>query len=146
MKKVTRENYRTDKYYARIVRAVEALLSRSDVVTPVEVFVEMQLLTAESLTDWRRGRVPCLEAVIHCNLSAASRILRILAMHAHDRNLRPSMTVYCRHGKGPKTRLRFSRSGEPALEQAYSRHYVRVRSRALQEGTSTQDEGIDPTT
>lgn len=121
MKKVTLANYRTDKYYARIVRAVEALLSRSDVVAPVEVFVEMKLLTAESVNDWRRGRVSCLEAVIRCNLAEASRILRILAMHVHDRNLRPSMTVYCRHGKGPKTRLRFSRSGERAIEEAYSR-------------------------
>ena len=129
MKKVTLENYRTDKYYRGIVRAVEALLSRGEVVAPVDVFIEMHLLTREALNDWRRGRVPCLERVIHCNLSAAGRILRILRMHVHDLRLQPSVTVYHRHGKGPKTRLRFSKSGEPPLEEAYSRHFVRLRSK-----------------
>lgn len=129
MKKVTLENYRTDKFYPRIVRAVDAVLSRGDVVAPIDVFIEMKLLTAEAVEDWRQGRVSCLERVIQCNLSAASRILRILRMHVHDLNLRPSSTVYRRRGKGPKTRLRFSKSGEPPLEEAYSRHFIRVRSK-----------------
>ncbi|MGZ5445406.1 MAG: hypothetical protein ACXW5J_27470 [Thermoanaerobaculia bacterium] len=138
MKKITLENYRTDKFYPRIVRAVEALLSRGDVVAPIEVFIEMKLLTTEAVDDWRRGRVPCLERVIQCNLSAASRVLRILQMHVHDLNLRPSITVYHRWGKGPKTRLRFSRSGEPALEEAYSRHFIRVRSKRRERDVVTQ--------
>jgi hypothetical protein len=140
IKKITLENYRTDKYYPRIVRAVEALLSRGDVVAPVEVFIEMQLLTREAMTDWRRGRVPCLERVIHCNLSAASRILRVLRMHVHDLRLQPSITVYCRHGKGPKTRLRFSKSGEPPLEEAYSRHFVRLRSKKRENSSPRAEE------
>ena len=129
MKKVTLENYQTDKFYPRIVRAVETLLSRGDVVAPIDVLVEMKLLTPEAVEDWRRGRVPCLERVIKCNLSAASRILRILRMHVHDLRLQPSITVYRRQGKGPKTRLRFSKSGEAPIEEAYSRHFVRLRSR-----------------
>lgn len=129
MKKISLDNYRTDKFYPRIVRAVEALLSKGDVVAPIEVFIEMKLLTTEAVEDWRRGRVSCLERVIQCNLSAASRILRILRMHVHDLNLRPSITVYHRWGQGPKTRLRFSKSGEPAIEEAYSRHFIRVRSK-----------------
>ena len=129
MKKITLDNYRTDKYYLRIVRAVEVLLARGDVVAPVEVFVEMKLLSPESVNDWRRGRVPCLERVIRCNLSEASRVLRVLRLHVHDLNLRPSITVYMRHGKGAKSRLRFSKSGELPLEEAYSRHFVRVRSK-----------------
>lgn len=128
MKKITLDNYKKDKYYIRIVRAVEVLLSRGDVVAPIEVFVDMKLLTLESVNDWRRGRVPYLEKVIRCNLAEASRILRILRLHVHDLDLSPSITVYCRHGKGPKTRLRFTKFGEPALEEAYSRHFVRVRS------------------
>ncbi len=129
MKKVTLENYQTDKFYPRIVRAVETLLSRGDVVAPIDVFVEMKLLTPEAVEDWRRGRVPCLERVITCNLSAAGRILRILRMHVHDLRLQPSVTVYCRQRKGPKSRLRFSKSGEAPIEEAYSRHFVRLRSR-----------------
>jgi hypothetical protein len=34
------------------------------------------------------------------------------------------MTVYVRRGKGPKQRLRFTKSGDPNLEEAYARHFV----------------------
>ena len=145
MKKVTLENYQTDKFYPRIVRAVETLLSRSDVVIPIDVFIEMSLLTSDAVEDWRRGRVSCLERVIKCNLSAASRILRILRMHVHDLRLQPSITVYCRWGKGPKTRLRFSKSGEASIEEAYSRHFVRLRSkkREVQDGAGGKNDGSE---
>ena len=129
MKKVTLSNYRIDKFYPRVVRAVATLLSRGDVVAPVDVFVEMQLLSPEALADWRFGRVPFLERVIKCNLGVASRVLRILRMHAHDLNLRPSATVYRRYGKGPKQHLRFSKTGDRGVEAAYCTHLVRVVSK-----------------
>ena len=129
MKKVTLSEYRTDKFYPRIVRAVAAILDRGDVVIPIEVFQKMDLLEREDVESWRRGRIPYLEKVIRCNLSSAGRILRILRMHAHDLNLRPSPTVYRRWGKGAKVPLRFSKSGIAAVERSYSRHFIRVRSK-----------------
>jgi hypothetical protein len=125
MKKITLENYRTDPHYSRIVLAVSEILGSSDVVSPVEVFINMALLRREALEDWRFGRIPYLERVITCNLAKASRILRILRMHAHDLNLRPSPTVYVRFGKGPKQRLRFSKTSDPGLEMAYALHFMR---------------------
>lgn len=53
-----------------------------------------------------------------------SRLLRILRYHAHDLRLAPSATVYRRWGKGPKQRLRFTKTGDPKLEEAYARHFV----------------------
>ena len=50
--------------------------------------------------------------------------LRILRFHAHDLKLMPSTTAYMRWGKGPKKRLRFTKTGDPKLEEAYSRHFV----------------------
>src|SRR3990172_734337 len=41
MKQITVNTYRQDKYYPRVVRAVAKILSRSDVVAPVEVLLEM---------------------------------------------------------------------------------------------------------
>jgi hypothetical protein len=118
-------NFRTDPLYPRIERAVASILAKGGkVVAPVDVLVAMQLLTPENLVDWRRGRIPYLEQVIQCNLSRLSRLLRILRFHAHDLNLVPSHTAYHRHGKGPKQALRFSRTGDPNLEAAYSRHFV----------------------
>jgi len=68
--------------------------------------------------------VPYLERVIHCNLTKLSRFLRILRFHAHDLNLVPSLTAYMRWGKGPQMRLRFTKTGDPKLEEAYARHFV----------------------
>ena len=84
----------------------------------------MDLLTADRLQAWRRGELPYLERVIDCNLPRLSRLLRILRFIAHDLNLRPAPTVYLRHGKGIRLPLRFSKSGDPKLEQAYSTHFV----------------------
>jgi hypothetical protein len=97
LKKITVANYRQDPYYARIVKAVEGLLREKGFVAPLELFIRMDLLSPESVENWRRGRIAHLERAMHCNLSKASRILRILRMHAHDLDLKPSLTEYKRH-------------------------------------------------
>lgn len=124
MKKISDSNYREDKYYPRIVRAVEAILATGQVVAPVDVFLHMDLLSASDLEAWRFGRVPYLEKVIRCNLEKASRILRILRFHAHDLNMKPSQTYYKKWGKGQKIPLRFTKNGERPLEEAYARHFL----------------------
>ena len=121
----TAENFRADALFPRIERAVGAILAKGHVVAPVDVLVAMQLLSAAHLEDWRRGRVPYLERVIDCSLARLSRLLRVLRMHAHDLNLVPSHTAYHRHGKGPRQALRFTKTGDPKLEEAYSRHFIR---------------------
>jgi len=129
MKQITVDNYRSDKYYPAVVRAVDSILARGDRVSPIEVFVEMGQLSVESVAEWRAGRLPFLERGIKCNLSGASRILRLLRTHAHDLNLRPSGTAYVRRTRGGKLRLRFTKSGDLRLEEAYARHFVRVVSK-----------------
>ena len=129
MKRITIENYRADKYFARVVRAVDAILARQESVSPTELFVEMGLLSVPAIEEWRAGRLPFLERAIQCNLSAASRILRLLRMHAHDLNLRQSGIVYVRRTRGVRLRLRFTKSGDLKLEEAYACHFVKVVSK-----------------
>lgn len=117
--------YRGDRLFPRIERSVAAILGAKDVVAPVEVLVGMGLLSAERLQDWRLGRVPFLEAVVNCNLTRLSRLLRILRLHAEDLGLKPSPTAYMRWGKGPKQRLRFTKTRDAKLEEAYATHFVR---------------------
>ena len=121
---VSINNYRDDPLSPRIASSVSAILQNGKVVAPVDVLIGMGLLTKEHLEDWRRRRVPYLEKVINCNLSRLSKILRILRFHAHDLKLEPSTTAYMRWGKGPKQRLRFSKTDDAKLEEAYSRHFV----------------------
>ena len=121
---VTVETYPLDPMYPKIVRATASILAHGKVVAPVDVLVRMRVLDPPHLEDWRRGRVPYLERVIQGNLTRLSRLLRILRFHAHELNLVPSWTAYVRWGKGPKQRLRFTKSGEPKLEKVYATHFV----------------------
>jgi len=118
------DNFRDDPLYPKVARAVEQLLARGKTVAPVDVLVAMGLLSPAQVEDWLRGRVPYLEKVINCNLTRLSRLLRILRFHAHDLNLVPSATAYVRQSKGPRARLRFTKTGDPKLEEAYAWHFV----------------------
>ena len=140
VKRITVENYQSDKYYPRLVRAVDTILARRGFVSPTEVFVEMGLLSANAIEEWRLGRLPFLERAIQCNLSKASRILRLLRMHAHDLNLRPSVAVYIRKTRGGRLRLRFTKSGNLKLEEAYARHFIKVVSKRNRKSVVARNE------
>src|SRR5438093_39628 len=110
---VTVDDFRSDPMFPRIKRAVDAI----KVVAPVDVLVRMDILAPKDLEDWRFGRVPYLERVIHGSLSRLSRLLRILGFHCHDLNMVPSHTAYVKLGKGPRTPLRFTKTREERLEK-----------------------------
>jgi hypothetical protein len=122
--RISLSTYREDRLYPRIVRATASILEKGKVVAPVDVLVRMDLLGPEQLLDWRHGRVPYLEKVLRGNLSKLSRLLRILRFHAHDLNLKPSLTAYRRWGKGAKQTLRFTKTGDKKLEEAYATHFI----------------------
>ena len=124
MKQVTVTTYRQDPYYPRVVRAVANILARSDEVAPVDVLLEMGNLTPKHREAWSRGHVPYLERVVAGSLSKANRILRLLRFHVHDLNMLPRRTVYHPWGQGHNRVLRFSKSGNKDVEEAYATYYV----------------------
>ena len=133
MKQITLQNYATDKYYRRVVQAVDAELKSQNFAAPIRVFIAMELLDNQDIDNWRKGRIPYLEKVVRCNLAKANRILRILRFHAHDLKLKPSITVYRRKTAGGKIPLRFSKSGEKNIEEAYSRHFIKLGKSAIKD-------------
>ena len=116
--------FRGDPLYPRIEQTVAIILKQGKVIAPVDVLVGMGLLAPDQLENRRRGRVPYLEQVVDCNLTRLSRLLRILRFHAHDLKLIPSTTVYVCSGKGRKQRLRFTKTRDAKLEEAYATHFV----------------------
>lgn len=122
MKKVTLQNYREDKYYTKIVKVVDKILIHHSEVKPLDVFFKMGMIEKKKIDLWEKGQVPYLEMVLQGSLSKLNRILRILRFHAHDLNLSPKITSY---KKGKKV-LRFSKSGNSKLEEAYSRHFIKL--------------------
>ena len=96
------------------------IVSEKGFVSAVDLFVAIGWLTPEKLREWKAGKVPYLERVIIANLhklSSAMKEFRAWAIHS---KLKPSLTVY----KHKSCFLRFSKSGNPNIETAYSTHYV----------------------
>jgi Fe-S-cluster containining protein len=119
------------------------VLRRDGYVSVVQVLVEMQRLTPARLEDWRFGRVPCLERVVQGSLGGLSAIGREIRRSALAQGLRPSFTVYRTWGRGPKRALRFSKSGEPSIEQAYATHWLSRRGRDSSAGAAATAESRD---
>ncbi len=131
MKKLTTNNYKKDKLYPAVARAVAEILKTESVVAPVDVLLRMQRITKQQVEDWRFKRIAYLERVTIGGLGKMYRILRILELHARSLNLKPSQTVYRKWGKGRKRIvLQFSKSGDRNLEKAYSRHYLAKAQRS----------------
>jgi len=108
-----------------VYRNAKVLLEKSGYVSPVELLVTMDRLKSKEVEDWRFNRIPYLERVIVGNLVRINHILQTLKKFGEAHNLKPSLTVYKSWGKGPKTLLRFSKTGNPHLEKLYSTSYVR---------------------
>ncbi|MBT3724473.1 MAG: hypothetical protein HOM14_15470 [Gammaproteobacteria bacterium] len=96
-------------------------LIHSSSVSAIEVMQRMGILKKDHVVDWKKGRVPYLEKILSCNLSKANRILRLMHFHAHDLNLKPSITIYKRKARSKTILLKFSKSGEQKLEDV-NRH------------------------
>ena len=127
--KITVNNYKDDKYYPKIVNAVNELLGSNDTVTTAKVMQKIGVLSIENYHKWEKGKVPYLEKVITCNLSKANRILRIIGFHAHDLNMAKRIKFL----KYKKKTLRFTKSGYKKGEELYAREYVVVAKRAVKQ-------------
>ncbi|MDD4766108.1 MAG: hypothetical protein PHF87_00795 [Desulfotomaculaceae bacterium] len=100
------------------------LVAEKGYVSPLDLLVKMERLTPRQVEDWRLRRIPYLERVATGNLSKMNTILLALRKFARSTGLKPSPTAYMSWGKGPKQRLRFSKYGNPRVEEQYSTHYV----------------------
>ena len=144
MKKITRKNYSKDRLYPSVREALRSALQTQDVVSTIVVLMHMERLTKDKYEDWRFGRISCLEEVLIGNLSKMNRILRILDLCAQDFGLSPSETAYRKWGKrGKGISLRFSRSGDPNVEKAYSRCYIRKKPKQAHDtDVGDREEGV----
>ncbi len=109
----------------KIHAIVSITLKEKIYISPVELLMKIGILSATDYEDWRFGRVPYLEKVCKTNLSKLSFIVKELRAYALDNHLKFSWTEYNQWGvKGKKIALRFSKSGDAVIEEAYATHYV----------------------
>jgi hypothetical protein len=122
--KVTVSNYKNDKYYSKVIRAVDEILEKDDIVISTDIFQSIGMLSKENHNKWRIGKVRYLEQVISCNLSKANRILYILGFHAHDMNLVKTI----KYVKFKRKLLRFTKNGYKKDEELYARQFSKIGS------------------
>jgi hypothetical protein len=111
--------------------AAAQVLQAKGYISVVDVLLAMGRLSKENYERWRFRQVPHLEKVLPGSLNEHAFFGRELRTYARDElKLKPSHTAYVSWGKGGHHPLRFSKSGNPHLEELFSTHYV---SRALRE-------------
>lgn len=112
----------------KIQQIMPQLIAEKGYASALDLFLKMGKITAKQVEDWRFGRVPCLERVLHGNLAQFSFIMIEFRRTAKQLNLNESHTTYMSWGKGQKRVLRFSKSGDARIECNYSTHYVQIKS------------------
>lgn len=107
-------------YSQKVASIAGQEISSKGYVSPIDLFIGIGWLTEEKLKDWKMGRVTYLERVVTANLSKLTKTMKEFRAWATHANLKPFRTVY----KHKNCLLRFSKSGNPNIEEAYSTHYV----------------------
>src|SRR5260370_23216049 len=113
----------------RVVKAAETALAAQDYVSPIDVLVGIGWLDGSTMEHGRRGQIDCLEGGMQVNLPRILEALKLFQSWATRKGLSASPTEYVAGGAQRQT-LRFSRSGEGAVEAMYRTHWV---SRELSE-------------
>ena len=111
--------------------AAEAALAEQSYVSPIDVLVGVGWLTPQAVDVWRQGRVEDLERLAQADLDKLSAAMAILDRWATDQGLHPSQTAYIARTRD-RRQLRFSRSGDAAIEAAYRTHWVSPEASASQ--------------
>jgi hypothetical protein len=111
------------KLEQRVTRAAEAALAQQRYVSAIDVLLRLGWLAPSHVDRWRQGRVETLESVAQANLSKITDAMAVLRRWARDQGLKPSETDYVARTRD-RRRLRFSVSGDAAIESAYRTHWV----------------------
>ena len=101
------------------------VVSKKGYVSAIDLFLGIGWLTQDKLSDWKKGKIPYLEQVVTANLKKISKAMKEFRTWAIHSKLKSSITVY----KHKSCRLRFSKSGSPTIETAYSTHYVLLKAK-----------------
>ena len=107
----------------RVAKAAEAALAARHFVSTIDILAGIGWLDPGAVERWRRGQIDCLEKVVRSNLPRISEAMRLFRSWATARGLNASQTVYVARTPQRRT-LRFSRSGNPAIEASYRTHWV----------------------
>ena len=102
------------------------IIEEKGYLTSIDVLLKLDYLSEKDYENWRFGKVEYLEKVCGVNLKKLSTINKTIKEISVQWNLKKSWTAYNKYGKGKKIRLRFSKSGNEQIEEAYATHYINI--------------------
>jgi hypothetical protein len=120
-----------EKLSASVKGCSHKLMMIKGYVSPIDVFMEMNILSEANYKDWRFKKISYLERVLQVNLMKCSFIMKEIRSVARENNWKPSKTAYNSWGKGKKLNLQFSKSGNPNIEEQYRTHYIKPSKNSL---------------
>jgi hypothetical protein len=108
---------------ARVAKAAEAALADHHYVSAVDMFLRIGWVDGGTVKRWQQGQLDCLEQTLQTNPARISEAIRLLQSWASRNGLIPSEAAYVARTPGRQP-LRFSKSGDPTVEQIYRTHFV----------------------
>jgi hypothetical protein len=100
------------------------LANEKGYICSVDVLMKLGYLSEKDHQDWRFGKVEYLEKICQTNLHKLTAINKLIKRFATEWNFEKSWTYYHRWGKGSKTKLIFSKTQDPYIENEYAVHYL----------------------
>ncbi|MDB5638705.1 MAG: hypothetical protein JWP51_3613 [Bradyrhizobium sp.] len=107
----------------RVAKAAETTLAAHQYVSAIDVLLLIGWLDGSTVERWRRAQIDCLEGAVQIGLPRMLEALKLLQAWATGRGLSASPADYVARNPQRQT-LRFSRSGDPAIEALYRTHWV----------------------
>jgi len=117
-------------------------IRQSGMAVPVQVLMDLGVLSAVDYERWRFGKVDYLERVCKINLHKLAFIMKQVRAFASKSGYKPSFTFYKqwgRKGKKPPIKLRFSKYGNEGVERNYATHYISRKHMTEQQQPTTSD-------
>ncbi len=102
------------------------IIEEKGYLSSIDVLLKLEYLSEKNYENWRFGKVEYLEKVCDVNLKKLSTINKTIKEISGQWNLKKSWTAYNKYGKGKKIRLRFSKTGNEQIEEAYATHYINI--------------------
>jgi len=110
----------------KIKQVGKEIIEEKGYLSSIDVLLKLEYLSEKDCENWRFGKVEYLEKVCGLNLKKLSTINKTIKEISGQWNLKKSWTAFNKYGKGKKIRLRFSKSGNERIEQAYATHYINI--------------------
>jgi hypothetical protein len=107
----------------RIATAAETVLAKQHFVSPVGVLLGIGWLDPNLTREWQQGRIASLEETLQTKPERILEALDLIEAWVAEKGLVASEAEYI--ARTPQRQvLRFSRSGDPALERRYRTHWI----------------------